>query len=449
MPADFLVERGKTGLAQFGGRVASEWLAKLDGERGRRVFREMADNDPTVGAVLFCVEMLLRSVEWRVEPFSDDPGHVEDAQFLESCLHDMSHTWDDFVGEVVATMLPYGFSPHEIVYKRREGPAQRDPSRRSKHSDGMVGWRKLAVRSPWTVDRWEFDTDGGVQGFWQVVPTEATAPVYLPVKKLLLFRTTHRLGNPEGRSALRNAFLPWYRKKHVEEAEAIGVDRDLAGMPVFYLPPELFLADAPPAQLAQLAEYKRVVANVKQDEQAGLLLPAVFDERGNRLVEFQLMGTGSRRIFDTAGIAQRYDRQIAQTVLADFILLGHERVGSFALSSDKTDIFATAAGGWLKSIAAVVNRHGVSRLWELNGLDPAEAPEAVPGDLEKRELDKFAAVVSALTGTGWLTPGAEADEDHVRELLGLPAFSGERPSPAPTEGPGGEETSDTVEKIVS
>ena len=48
MPADFLVERGKTGLAQFGGRVASEWLAKLDGERGRWVFREMANlGDPT------------------------------------------------------------------------------------------------------------------------------------------------------------------------------------------------------------------------------------------------------------------------------------------------------------------------------------------------------------------------------------------------------------------
>jgi hypothetical protein len=32
------------------------------------------------------------------------------------------------------------------------------------------------------------------------------------------------------------------------------------------------------------------------------------------------------------------------TVLADFVLLGHQQVGSFALSSDKTKLFSMAVG---------------------------------------------------------------------------------------------------------
>ena len=33
-------------------------------------------------------------------------------------------------------MLPYGWSWHEIVYKRRLGPWEKDPKKRSKHTTG-------------------------------------------------------------------------------------------------------------------------------------------------------------------------------------------------------------------------------------------------------------------------------------------------------------------------
>ena len=45
------------------------------------------------------------------------------------------------------------------------------------------------------------------------------------------------------------------------------------------------------------------------------------------------------RQFDTNAIINRYDTKIAMTVLADFLMLGHNKVGSFALSSDKTGFF--------------------------------------------------------------------------------------------------------------
>jgi hypothetical protein len=36
-------------------------------------------------------------------------------------MDDMSHTWDDMISEIL-TMLVYGWSWHEIVYKKRVGP---------------------------------------------------------------------------------------------------------------------------------------------------------------------------------------------------------------------------------------------------------------------------------------------------------------------------------------
>ena len=122
---------GYTGLKQFGGRIAEEFLRKLQGDKAAKVFREMSENDSTVGAILFAIEMMLRNVEWRVEPASDDPMHVEEAEFVDECRADMSQSWENTIAEILS-FLTYGWSSTEICYKRRDGPDQRDPRRRSK-----------------------------------------------------------------------------------------------------------------------------------------------------------------------------------------------------------------------------------------------------------------------------------------------------------------------------
>lgn len=72
-----------------------------------------------------------------------------------------------------------------------------------------------------------------------------------------------------------------------------------------------------------------MVKNLRRNESEGLVLPHGY--------EAELLSTGGTRQFDTNAIINRYDTKIAQTVLADFIMLGHEKTGSFALSSDKTE----------------------------------------------------------------------------------------------------------------
>ena len=410
-------EVGATGLRQYGGYLSEEILQELTGVRGKRVLREMSDNDPVIGSLLFAIDMLIRQVVWRVEPDQEDPNGQERAQFVEECLHDMSQSWDDTLSSILS-FLPYGYSLHEIVYKIRRGPDEKDGQFRSHFTDGLVGWRKLPIRSQDTIIRWEFDEEGGIAGAVQVAPPHYV-PTDLPIERCLLFRTTAQKNNPEGRSALRNAYRPWFFKKRIEEIEAIGIERDLAGFPVAYVPARLFSNSATADDQAVLDGIKKIVRNVKRDEEEGLVFPAVYDDKGNLLYRFELLTTGGRRQFDTDATIGRYDQRIAMTVLADFILLGHEKVGSFALGGTKADMFNLALGAWCDATAEVFNAHAIPRLFQMNGWDSSMVPRLTHEAIDSIDLDAVSQFVERLAGAAVLTPDP-AMENWARETLGLP-----------------------------
>lgn len=381
----------------------------------------MKDSDALVGAILFAIEMLVRQVEWSVEKQDADD---KDAEFLESCMDDMSQSWGDFICEALS-MLPFGFAFHEIVYKKRQGDQPEGgkvPS--SRYNDGKIGWRKFPLRAQETTERWEFDQDGGVQAFVQRVPPNYDERV-IPILKGMLFRTTTYKNNPEGRSVLRSAYGSWYYKKNIQRIEGTGIERDLAGFPVFWLPAEFLADDASPEQKSVVNAFDTLGKNIRRDKQEYLLMPLAFDDAGNKAYDFTLTSSGGTRAFDTSAIIQRYNQEIAMTVLADFILLGHEKVGSFALSSDKTDLFAIALGTFLDIIQDVLNRYAVPRLWRLNGMKTENLPKIVHRDIEKPDIAALGVYLGALVNAGVPLFPDEDLEGYLREAGGLPEKSEE------------------------
>jgi len=212
---------GSTGLRQFSGWVREEFLPQLSGLQAARTYREMLDNDPSVGAVIFSIQSVMRKTEWRVTPADLDlvdglprakkpPAATKKANsnskrsvefyadFVDSCREDMSHTWEDFVIETMS-MLGYGYAPMETVYKRRMGRQEEgSDTATSNYDDGLIGWRKIAIRGQDTVLKWFFTDDGSLMGLTQ-------QPWYggiidIPIQKLLLFRPIQHKGNPEGRA---------------------------------------------------------------------------------------------------------------------------------------------------------------------------------------------------------------------------------------------------------
>jgi len=410
-------ETGVTGLRRSGGYVQEEFLPQLQGYRAIQVFREMRDNDPVVGAILYAIDKLVRQTPWRVQPASTKLEDQKAAKFLESCLHDMSTSWEDTVSEILS-MLAFGWSFHEIVYKRREGD-NRDSAKKSKYSDGAIGWRKLPIRSQETRQEWEFDETGGIQGMWQSAPPDYTLTL-IPIEKGLLFRTTTSKNNPEGRSVLRNAYRPWFFKKRIEEIEAIGIERDLAGFPVMYVDADIMRDDAPGWKQTIFNDYKDAVVNIRRDQQEGLILPSIYDETGNAMYRLELLSAGGSRQFDTNQVITRYDQRIATTVLADFILLGQNGHGSYALSSDKTNLFAVSIRTWLEIIKNVMNQHAIPRLFAVNNFKQEKLPELAYGDIETPPLTEIGTFIQQLAGAGAPLFPDDSLENHLRKMAHLP-----------------------------
>lgn len=422
--ARLMSEYGSSGLQHSGGFIYDEFVVELRGRQGAKVFREMSDNDPVIGSMLFAIERLIIQIDWRVNPFKDDNDKSsktdeEVAQFVESCLYDMEDSWETTLSGIL-TFLTYGYAFCEVVYKKRGGRDTDDLTKRSAFKDGKIGWRKIALRAQETTWEWILDDrTGEIKGMIQSDPSsQNTIPI--PMAKALLFRASSARNNPEGKSLIRNAWRPWRFKKSIEEIEAIGMERDLAGMPVAQVPPSMLSSTATAAETAALAAIVKLVRGIKRNQNEGIVFPLAYDKDGRETYKLSLMSAGGNRQFDTDKIISRYDQRIAMTVLADFILLGHENVGSFALGASKIDLFTTAISQIAKSIAETFNQHEIPRLLKLNGMDTSRQPEIAFGEISHVDLSLLADFIQKASASGALVIDAGLDE-YLRLVSGLPA----------------------------
>lgn len=389
-------EFGVSGLLRTRGvgYVYEEWLADLSTARAKQIYREMRDNDPVIGALFFALEMILRRAEWRVEAAPSKEGEKV-AEFVKSCMDDMSHTWEDFVAEATS-MFAFGFSLFETVYKRRQGSKGKHTSR---HEDGLVGWRKFAPRAQESILYWVWDDEGGLQGAVQLAAPDYRT-VTIPIEKLLLFRTTSLKNNPEGRSVLRNCYRPWFFKKRLEEIEGIGIERNLCGVPVLYMSAEA-LEQMTMNGLTGAEAAKKLVRDIRVDDQAGIVLPAAYDDKGNPLVKLELMrASGGTRNADASRTIGRYNSDILNTMLAGFVQFGQTPTGSRSLHVSATQIFSLAIGSYMDALAAVINRHAIPRLMAMNKMNQEDAPTLKAGDIGVRDLAELGGFVQQMAATG-------------------------------------------------
>lgn len=410
-------EIGVSGLQASNGQVSDEFLPALKGPQGRRMYREMADNSAVIGGIFMALEKTILGLDWHFENPEDAEGYDEaTTEFVQECFEDMSESWPSLLSSIL-TQNTYGWSFHEIVYKKRTGPKP-DHGASSKFSDGRIGWRKWPIRSQDTLQKWLIDDSGGIQGMCQQVPTGGMYEI--PMEKALLFRTTSLKNNPEGRSLLRNAYRPYYFLKRIEEIEAIGIERDLAGLPVAWIDADYFGSTASPAHKQIMGVMQDIVRNIKRNQNEGILMPLVYDESGqHKLMDLELLSSGGSRQFDTDKIIGRYNQQIAMSMLADFIMLGHENVGSQSLGVSKIELWLQAVKSIASGVAEVVNIHAVPRLLRLNGMDTENPPRLVFGTVGKADLAAVATYIKALYDAGVLAPDNDL-EDYLRTIADLP-----------------------------
>lgn len=421
---ELLAQLGSPGLRRAGGYVYEERHPKLAGYLGARVYREMGDNDAVVGAVLYVIKMLCRSVEWRMERTAETPEAVEAEEFAESCRTDMSHTWAHFIAEVLSC-VQYGWSYHETVYKIRRGPRQIDGRFRSRFNDGRIGWRKLDLRAQESLIRWQYDekTNTSLRGLWQM-PQDVYRELFVPIDRALLFRVEAPRNNPEGRSLLRTAYRSWWFIKRLEEIEAIGISRDMTGVPVATVPPSALTSAATDGEKQLVTTATSMVEQLHRDEREGIVWPAeeIAGPNGQSVKTgygLKLMASGGTRQVDADKTIRRHQSRMAMTLLCEWLMLGADKSGSYSLIGEKTDLFAVALEAILDSVADVMNTFAIPRLMAINAFPEEVWPKLVHGNVAKVDVAAVATAINQLVGASVITPDNKL-ERKLREMMGLP-----------------------------
>lgn len=453
---------GISGLTRYGtiSRVYEEFLRELQGPQGMKSYREMMDNDPIVGAILFAAQHLCRKVSFKFKPANSSNEARRIANFVGSAIFDdMDSSWPDTLSEILS-MLPFGWAFMEFNFKRRMGMGvqslqapelgSQQPGSSgyatpdfspSRFSDGLIGYRSWSLRSQETLFMWEFDENSNAVVMQQMAPPDYKIR-RIPMAKGFLFRTQVSKNNPEGRSVLRNAWTSYYFKKNIQVFEGIGIERDLAGYPVIQLekpdiPNGLQVPDiwntTDSKMVSLLAAIQKMVRSVRRDEQEGMVLPW--------WAKFTLMSTGAKRSFDTNAIINRYAQNISQSMMADFIMLGHEAVGSKALAATKISLFTSALSSFLDVICALIDRKAVPMLLQFNGMPQELCPSLEHGDVESINIQELGSFIQQLSGAGF-NPLENFDVQRaVLEAARLPVTGIPDPSDADTSGALGDATS--------
>jgi len=238
--------------------------------------------------------------------------------------------------------------------------------------------------------------------------------------KSCLFRTRSFKNNPEGRSLFRNAYRSWYFKKNMENMEAIGVERDIAGIPLLRLPGELLNNNNSVEQNSALSAYRKMASKLHTHEQAYVILPSDRDDKGNLLFEFDTIEAKGRKFYKTDEIIKRYDYAIAKSVLAEFLNLGENGKGSYALSKDKTDLFKLSLNSIADIICETINKQVIQSLIKLNTFDNlTDYPKLTHEGLENYDLSDLGKFLKDTVDSGLITPDTQL-EDYLRNIANLP-----------------------------
>lgn len=415
-----VAEVGTSGLRHRQGHISEEFHPRLSGARGLRIYEQMEANSPLLAAAIRGIVTTCEGIAVDVLPGPDGSG--EPVDLLRSLLEDMAQPWVETVSDHLATALVFGYSPAEVVLKVRAGETS-DPTTSSLEADGAIGIAKVAPRPPHTLESWKITDAGDVVGMHQQPPQGGKRRT-IKAPALVVFRTTSRNGNPEGRSLLRGAYRPWHFVSNLEEVEAIGADRTQVGVPKATMPSDYLAADASASKKLAYERMKRIVQSARQAHDAGYVLPAEeYTDSEGRTVKtgfsFQLLGLQGGSGVPIDPIIRRQEHRMALAVLSEIMLLGGDKVGTEALAREKLKRYAANIGAlYRRTILDVWNRHIVPRVMALNAIPRRACPRLQMGPALPMPAEDLVTLMGEALSSGALTYDHHV-EAGTRQALGL------------------------------
>lgn len=434
IPPITLGETGYGGLTVLGGQILEECAHELRWPYCIDTFKRMS-KDGAIAPALDLVEMMISRVPWSVSiPEGYEEELKDKATFLSQCMNDMDHSFSSFIKQAVS-FNRYGFCINEKVYRYRL------KEKGSKYDDGLIGIKKLPLRSQDSIRSWAYKNQGrDLAGVYQeiIIPTNDPTTGYdfvrdgnylpgqlrrtdkfIPRKKFLHFRNNPLKDNPEGASPLAGAWQAWKYKQSYQEAEALVVAHDANGFKVLYLPPQYMTSDASDENKQVYAKYQEMLKSASRGELTSFVLPLIRDDNGNKMFEFDIKTVNGNSSYDINAIIARYTSEILTALFADFLSLGSNGSGSFSLAESKISIVEMAIQAKLDEIKDQLNHDLARQLFELNGWDTKVMPVITYGEISKPSLDEVSKWIQRTKATGAF-PATRETINWVLSTAGVP-----------------------------
>lgn len=432
IPRISLSEQGFLGLKTRNGFIWEEPVLAFRYPQFIRTIQEMRNN-PTVGAALTIYRLLLSRVQWDVQPPADaTEQEKERAAIVKTMMDDMEHSWGNFI-ESIIPYLEYGFSVNEKVFRRR---LRRNGS---KWNDGLVGIRKLPVRSQETISRWVFSEDGAdllhveqnlkylENGTRFLSRTNERGLIEIPREKFLLFTCSGTKGNPEGNSILKPIFLAFKQLSLLADQELLSIAKDVQGILKIEIPPKYLDPNASAEDKAVVSAFQNIINNYNAGTSRGLLVPNMIDPESKlKLFEYELMSDRGTPKIDTESVIKRLQNDILSALSVDVLKMGADGTGSFSLADAKTSILALAIDYRLKEIAEVLNQDLMRALYASNGWDCTRLPKFVYEDVEQVDIESMGKFIQQTFSVGAIEVDRQV-MNRVRTVFGVPAKPDDEP----------------------
>lgn len=308
----------------------------------------MLRTDGHFRALARLLSLPFRQAKWSIQPAEDGD---EEADFITQMLTlppnqgGMSTTFD-YVRALAARAFWQGFAVWEQVYSYADVPG---------HGMKLV-LRKLAPRDASTV-RFKADEHGGFDGVVQRASDgrNGMKTVHIPKEKVLFFTVDKEEHPFYGRSMFEPA-LYHFDKKHK----------------LYYIAHIAAQISAIPARVAHQEGGGQGLSPTERNQLQTALASfgfntAMIAPKGIKLEPFG--GQGDSGLADILAVINHHNTQASQSILGHFIDLGQQgetSVGSYALSSDSSDLFLMCSQANLDSFAETINIHLIPKFIDWN-----------------------------------------------------------------------------------
>lgn len=421
---------GSDGVASPGGFLYSnERKASLMGLEKWVTYSNLEINTAVVASAIGVWTQLAGSVKWTAKP---NPRGGKDAErgadLVTEGLIDaqMSKPWRAVVRKQVVKKFR-GFALHEALIRKR--------------ADGRIVIGDLQHRPQWSVYRWIKKEE---QTAWDSIEqrTRLGTSFTIPRARLLYSVEDTLTDLPDGIGLLRClAELSRVRDLYFR-FEGIGFQTGLNGIPIARVPLAKLAAQAiadgvPQTDAAAIASYIAAATQFMDDLIAGhnktadmgikldsspytsedaAKTPSTVLQWGFDVVRATVAGQA-----EVASAVARIDREMARTMLAEWLLLGAEGSGgAFSMHADKTAMFGLVCNASVGDVGDDATRDVAARIVALNGLDPETCtPTMVPEPISKESISVAVDALMKLAQSG-LHPDDEAP-NVIRDRLDLPA----------------------------